>query len=597
MKRFSLVLAFFMIFMISSSEVFAAGEQFKIKMNGETQMVTKVPIIKDGKNLGADFPPFVYIDKTLVPVRVVSENLGAKVGWDGQTNTTIIEAKGKKILLTINSSVAVIDGKNVNLDKNAIPKLVVYPGQVDAKTVVPLDFISKALGYDVKWDEATKSVSIFSEAKEEQKPEEETKPTDNGKVEVDYSKLNNIKSIKKENIEGQDVLVLEGTKEFKVNTMTLDNPKRVVVDVLNGYIGENKSENYNYDVGYISGVRVSQFSPDGNYNKDDKIVRVVLDIKDGVDKPDLEIKNSGNKLYIKPSKNVWNTIKLSSKSGAGSFSIDTLKRTTYSLDYNKANKTMTISLPSGDVDLENTNMTVGDSLISDISVNKSGGMTSIKLKFRRDIEYTEVSSRTTDKIVVDYKRNSNIKPSDLIIVLDAGHGGTDPGSSSANGVKEKDVTFAVTNNVKAGLESKGYNVIMTRDTDVKIELKERADIANRNFADIFVSIHANSATSASPNGIELLYAPSEKGSEKQEGQLVLNRIILEELLKETGATNRKLKERPNLVVIRESKMPATLIELGFLSNPTEEKLLNDPAYQAKLANAIVKGIERYFKEY
>lgn len=602
MKNIRLLISVLLILLILSTSVLASGNQLKVSMNGSQVAVTKVPIIKDGKSLNMDLPPFVYIDRTLVPIRFVAESLGAVVDWNQKTSTAYIKDDDKIIELKIDSSIAVVNGKRVELDKNMIPRLVTYDGEIDANTVISLAFVSEVLGYEAGWNESTKSVSIASKrgALEDSSSSEKevSKPVEPEKPVIDYSKLNNIKSIKKEKINGKDSLVIEGTRPFKVNTMELNNPKRIVVDILDGYLGgADKVYTYDYDIGFISGVRASQFSPDSNYNKDDIIVRTVLDIKSGVSKPELEIETKGNSLIISPSKNIWDIIDIDSNGALGTLTINTLRDTTYNVSYNKHSKIMDIDIPSNAIDLDNNNLLVEDPLIETIKINSTSSNTNIKIHFRRDIEYTQLSGGSTSKIKLEYRRNSNIKPSDRIIVLDPGHGGTDPGTVSKNKTREKDVVFNVTKKLEAELRSKGYNVIMTRDTDVKIDLRERPAIANRNYADIFISIHANSADTASANGIELLYAPSTKGSVKQEGQLLMNKFILDELIKATGATNRGLKERPNLVVLRESKMPATLIEIGFLSNPTEEKLITDSSYQDKIVLAISRGIEKYFQIY
>ncbi|WP_037352251.1 N-acetylmuramoyl-L-alanine amidase [Selenomonas sp. FC4001] len=184
------------------------------------------------------------------------------------------------------------------------------------------------------------------------------------------------------------------------------------------------------------------------------------------------------------------------------------------------------------------------------------------------------------------------------IVIDPGHGGSDTGAIGPTGVKEKDVCLAVSKKVESLLASSGARVIMTRSRDVDVyapnatdkqELQARCNVGNRDpRAALFVSIHCNAFSNPAANGMETYYcAGSQKGYEAAN-------FINEELAKAGGLFNRGVKTA-NYYVLRHTSMPATLLELGFVTNYREEKLLRSDAYQTKLANAIVRGIARYFK--
>ena len=184
------------------------------------------------------------------------------------------------------------------------------------------------------------------------------------------------------------------------------------------------------------------------------------------------------------------------------------------------------------------------------------------------------------------------------IVVDAGHGGSDSGAVGPTGVKEKDVTFAVAKKVQNLLTRSGASVIMTRSRDVDVyapnatdrqELQARCDIANRNIRTaLFLSIHCNAFSNPAAHGMETYYcAGSVKGQE-------LATLLNEELARAGGRFNRGVKTA-NYYVLRHTNMPASLVELAFVTNYQEEHLLNSDAYQNKLAQAIVRGIARYFK--
>lgn len=183
------------------------------------------------------------------------------------------------------------------------------------------------------------------------------------------------------------------------------------------------------------------------------------------------------------------------------------------------------------------------------------------------------------------------------IVLDAGHGGSDSGAIGPTGVEEKNVTLSVAKKVQAILQGSGARVVMTRTTDVDVygpnaaagqELQARCNVANfAPSAELFVSIHCNSFSNPSANGMETYYYAASAGGKR------LAAFLNEELDKVGGLFNRGVKTA-NFYVMKHTNMPASLIELAFVSNYREEKLLNSDSYQQKIAEAVAKGIARYF---
>lgn len=186
------------------------------------------------------------------------------------------------------------------------------------------------------------------------------------------------------------------------------------------------------------------------------------------------------------------------------------------------------------------------------------------------------SSNSSSNLVPSKSLYSKVK-----VVVDAGHGGTDPGAVG-NGYKEKDIVLSISQKVNSKLKSLGFQTVMTRNTDTYITLSNRYSIANSNNADLFVSVHANSATGTA-SGIETLY----KGSK------TFANYIQNGMLNETGAKNRGLKYRSDLAVLNGTKMPSALVEVGFISDATEASKIGSNAYQEKLAVGIVNGIAKY----
>ncbi len=173
-------------------------------------------------------------------------------------------------------------------------------------------------------------------------------------------------------------------------------------------------------------------------------------------------------------------------------------------------------------------------------------------------------------------------PDTLLIVLDAGHGGVDQGTCAGD-VLEKDINLSVVKKLAEKLEKRGAAVILTRDEDVKIDLEDRAKLANKEKADIFVSIHCNYyEKDAGIRGLECYYREGSADSEE------LAERILEEFRKE-AVENRGIKSA-NYRVLRKTDMPAVLVELGYMSNSEECGKLGEEDYQNFLAEKIAAGI-------
>lgn len=173
------------------------------------------------------------------------------------------------------------------------------------------------------------------------------------------------------------------------------------------------------------------------------------------------------------------------------------------------------------------------------------------------------------------------------IVIDAGHGGSDPGANSVLNRREKEFTLAVSLKMKALLDQdKNFKVHMTRDGDTYPTLSERIAFAEEVKADLFISIHANSSTNSSVTGTETYYY--------RDNSKALAEIIHKHLIAATKLKNRGVKKEA-FKVIKETTMPAVLIEAGFLSNQGDAKALFDNAVQDRIAAELVAGIKEYFK--
>lgn len=179
-----------------------------------------------------------------------------------------------------------------------------------------------------------------------------------------------------------------------------------------------------------------------------------------------------------------------------------------------------------------------------------------------------------------------------LIVLDPGHGGFDIGAT-VKSIEEKALALKTATLVKQYLHQKGYRVILTRSRDVFLSLAKRSTIANDTKSKLFVSIHYNAFKNPQANGIEVYYY--NKGNKwRQNKSKKLATLVLNGMIGATGAKNRGVKTG-NFHVIRETNMPAILIEGGFITNPQEHSHLSDQGYLEKMARSIAEAIEKYLQ--
>ena len=254
------------------------------------------------------------------------------------------------------------------------------------------------------------------------------------------------------------------------------------------------------------------------------------------------------------------------------------------------------------------------------------------------------NSQYGDRLVIDLQHTGSLQTvkrasagyrpgRDIVIAIDPGHGGHDPGSVGRSRTKEKDVALAVSKLLAARINSeRGMQAVLIRNGDIYVDHRKRMDIAHRNDADLFVSIHADSFKDSRASGATV-YALSLKGASDEEARLLAERenaavrvggvslqdkdkVLAEVLLDlsqnaalsaslEVGSdilgelaqvakVRRRTVQQAGFLVLKSPDMPSILIETAYISNPSEEKKLRDKNHQAKLASAILGGIRNYF---
>lgn len=239
---------------------------------------------------------------------------------------------------------------------------------------------------------------------------------------------------------------------------------------------------------------------------------------------------------------------------------------------------------------------------------------------------------------VPVKQISSHATRPVIIVLDAGHGGKDPGARGPHKTREKEVVLAIAKRLKSLIEQEpGMKAILTRQGDYYIGLRERLNIARKQSPDLFISIHADAFNNPESSGASV-FALSQKGATSEAARWLAEKENYSELggvnlsylhdtnglvrtvlidLSQTATIGASLHmgervlgqldgitnlhnnhvEQARFVVLKSPDIPSILIETGFISNPTEERNLANPAYQQRLSKAIFKGIKQYFVDY
>lgn len=176
------------------------------------------------------------------------------------------------------------------------------------------------------------------------------------------------------------------------------------------------------------------------------------------------------------------------------------------------------------------------------------------------------------------------------IVVDPGHGGTDPGANG-NGIVEKDIALAVSHLLRLQLQKDGAEIVMTRDTDTFISLDKRVEKAHEVNADSFISIHANSHTNPAAHGTETFWNADHQSQESRE----LAEKIQKHLIQNLQTYDRGAKQA-NFRVVTATTIPSVLVELGFLSNPTEAAKMKTDKFKQDAAAAIHKGVIEFYNK-
>ncbi|QNU68799.1 N-acetylmuramoyl-L-alanine amidase [Ruminiclostridium herbifermentans] len=255
----------------------------------------------------------------------------------------------------------------------------------------------------------------------------------------------------------------------------------------------------------------------------------------------------------------------------------------------------TIILPaSSKIFLKEEVFNIDDSRVSTVEIKRDKEtrdthiVINTKKEFKFFISFNEKLNQSEINLLTPAKDD------EIIVVIDAGHGGVDPGACKGT-TYEKDLNLAIALKLEELLEAKNIKTYMIRQDDTFVGLYDRPYIANALNATLFLSIHNNSIDNSKVSGTETLYYPERAGDTSFTGEKFA-KLLQDSLINKLKTVNRKTVERPNLVVLKYTKMPAALCEIGFLTNPTDLKNLKSEAFQQKtaqaLCDAVIKALEK-----
>ncbi|WP_202707093.1 N-acetylmuramoyl-L-alanine amidase family protein [Sporosalibacterium faouarense] len=586
----------------------ALGKEIILKPNS-----SQVIIDGEKKELPYGVPAKIVNDgRTMVPLRFVSEELGCSVKWDQETLTASIQAESQEVLdidVDMNTDYPRVVVKTSGpvlyntIELGDFNKLVIDipnstlniedESKVDTKGILNLEVekypIKAVRSSQFKVDPNVTRIAIDLD----NLTDYEINYLSNGEgFEIKF--INNVSDVVAEEIDGNKAIIIKNSNKVEYSSFVLQDPNRIVIDLMSSNYDVDKYE-YEIDDELISGIRVAQFDHDGYYNENEKVVRVVLDIKENAYMPEPQIETIDNNLVIFLEDKDFSSIDYNTlESDKGSLEITGLKETDYDVVYDDEVNTMHVRMPKDNIEIDNGKLNIDDDLVEDITIKEDGEEKVFEIKLKKNIEYTsfEKNGKKNILIVMEYK---NKKYGDKLIIIDAGHGGKDPGTTAINSkIHEKELTLMVAKRLEKKLNEIGFKTYLTRDNDEYIGLYERTDKANSMDGDAFISIHFNAHNNPDVKGIETIYCPSYGSDQKTEDQYPFAETIHSAVVDAIGGIDRGINRRPEIVVTRESKMVAALVELGFISNPEEEKAILSFDYIDKAVDGISEGLMEYF---
>lgn len=562
---------------------------------------------ENGKEFTMDVPATIVNDRTMLPVRALADALHLNIKWDDpnrivsiQSGDTVVkdEPKAPESGQTTTGTLTGIqtpsekdadqtftiqaDGPMGRYEKTFVDDQKIVLDFYGAKSSLPgeitktnSDIVTgiRTATHENNGDSFTRVVFDLSGKKDY----EVTQSADKKNITISFGKTT-VDKISAVHSQNKDIITIGGTGSFGASVAMTADPQKIIVTIPN--CQSNLSDKINTDeLQYVLDGKVD--TSKGNtvelvlavedlvqYSYREENQNLILEIYPTTLK-NMRYDKNANVLYLdKKDKIDTGSVKFEDHYLDGYF--DVTLPGDYESDYGY-----------GTYDVKGT-------VAENIEVSTKGGNTTFRFKQNRISAY-EVTDEG-DSYAIQVKNPKEVY--DKVLLLDAGHGGKDPGTSG-NGMQEKNLNLTIAQKIAQKLQGSGIKVYMTRDSDVYPENSTRAKTAN-DIADLMVSIHMNSGPETA-NGTETLYQvhANDNGARLTSKQLA--EILQGKVVSATGNTNRGAKLWTDVLILNRTTVPSVIVEVIFITNTGDALKISNPAYQDQVAQAIADGIQEAVK--
>lgn len=562
---------------------------------------------ENGKEFTMDVPATIVNDRTMLPVRALADALHLNIKWDDpnrivsiQSGDTVVkdEPKAPESGQTTAGTLTGIqtpsekdadqtftiqaDGPMGRYEKTFVDDQKIVLDFYGAKSSLPSEITKtnsdivtgiRTATHENNGDSFTRVVFDLSGKKDY----EFTQSADKKNITISFGKTT-VDKISAVHSQNKDIITIGGTGSYGASVAMTADPQKIIVTIPN--CQSNLSDKINTDeLQYVLDGKVD--TSKGNtvelvlavedlvqYSYREETQNLILEIYPTTLK-NMRYDKNANVLYLdKKDKIDTGSVKFEDHYLDGYFDV------TLSGDYES-------NYGYGTYDVKGT-------VVENIEVSTKGGNTTFRFKQNRISAY-EVTAEG-DSYAIRVKNPKEVY--DKVLLLDAGHGGKDPGTSG-NGMQEKNLNLTIAQKIAQKLQGSGIKVYMTRDSDVYPENSTRAKTAN-DIADLMVSIHMNSGPETA-NGTETLYQvhANDNGARLTSKQLA--EILQGKVVSATGNTNRGAKLWTDVLILNRTTVPAVIVEVIFITNTGDALKISNPSYQDQVAQAIADGIQEAVK--
>lgn len=562
---------------------------------------------ENGKEFTMDVPATIVNDRTMLPVRALADALHLNIKWDDpnrivsiQSGDTVVkdEPKAPESGQTTAGTLTGIqtpsekdadqtftiqaDGPMGRYEKTFVDDQKIVLDFYGAKSSLPSEITKtnsdivtgiRTATHENNGDSFTRVVFDLSGKKDY----EVTQSADKKNITISFGKTT-VDKISAVHSQNKDIITIGGTGSYGASVAMTADHQKIIVTIPN--CQSNLSDKINTDeLQYVLDGKVD--TSKGNtvelvlavedlvqYSYREETQNLILEIYPTTLK-NMRYDKNANVLYLdKKDKIDTGSVKFEDHYLDGYFDV------TLSGDYES-------DYGYGTYDVKGT-------VVENIEVSTKGGNTTFRFKQNRISAY-EVTAEG-DSYAIRVKNPKEVY--DKVLLLDAGHGGKDPGTSG-NGMQEKNLTLTIAQKIEQELQGSGIKVYMTRNSDVYPENSTRAQTAN-DIADLMVSIHINSGPETA-NGTESLYQVHANDSSSRLTSKQLAEILQASMISGTGNTNRGVKLRTDLLILNRTTVPSAIVEVVFITNTGDALKISNPAYQDQVAQAIADGIQEAVK--